>query len=140
MELSMGYELLHTQKVISVSRKFAENAGKSGSKEYSLLIHLRNDYPDYAVRPRKNREAKAHQTYGYLSYKKMAEWIAEWEGEKSPKLAELEKVIKLAKALPGSYGIVKKWFLDNYKEQYNKHQLPESFTQAENEAAISAEE
>ena len=75
MELSMGYELLHTQKVISVSHRFAENAGKMGSKEYALLMHLRKDYPDYAVRPRKNKEAKSHQTYGRLRYQKMAEWI-----------------------------------------------------------------
>lgn len=108
MELSMGYELLHTQKVISVSHRFAENAGKMGSKEYALLMHLRKDYPDYAVRPRKNKEAKSHQIYGRLSYEKMANWIAEWDGAQSPKLAELTQVISKAKTCPGAYGIVKK--------------------------------
>ena len=133
MELSMGYELLHTQKVISVSHRFAENAGKMGSKEYALLMHLRKDYPDYAVRPRKNKEAKSHQTYGRLSYEKMANWIAEWDGAQSPKLAELTQVISKAKTCPGAYGIVKKWFLDNYKDRYNKHLIPENLTQAASE-------
>lgn len=123
---STGYELRHADRAIIVSDKFAKSAGKMGSVEYTQFIHLRMDYPDYTVRQRKNKNAKPHQTYARLNYDKMEALISEWTGSQSAEAEEFLKVKAQAHLYAGSYGIVKKWFLENYGERYKAHIVSET--------------
>lgn len=126
MGFSMGYELRHADKVIVISEKFAKSAGKMGSVEYTQFIHLRVDYPDYTVRQRKNKNARPHQTYARLNYDKMEALILEWTGSQSAEAEEFRKVKEQAHLYAGSYGIVKKWFLEKYGERYKAHIVSET--------------
>lgn len=125
MGFSTGYELRHADKMIMISEKFAKSAGKMGSVEYTQFIHLRMDYPDYAVRQLKNRNARPHQTYARLNYDKMEALISEWTGSQSAEAEAFRKVKEQAHLYAGSYGIVKKWFLEKYGERYKAHIVSE---------------
>ena len=48
----------------------------------------------------------------------MAILIAEWFPGSNDEMDEFERIKREAKAYSGSYGIVKRWFLENYKDRY----------------------
>ena len=118
MKYSMGYEVLLVEKKIVMTKDFARKAAVFGTEEYTRYMQLRTLYPTfkpgrYTIEPKATREK-----YDKLTYASMALLISEWFPDDEDALNELERVKREAKAYAGSYGIVKRWFLENYKDRY----------------------
>lgn len=118
VKYSMGYEVSLVEKKIVMTKDFARKAAILGTEEYARYMQLKAQYPTFTP-TRYSIDQKADRvSYAKLSYKSMAILIAEWRPNDKAALEELESVKREAKAYAGSYGIIKHWFLSNYKEQY----------------------
>ena len=118
MKYSMGYEVLLVEKKIVMTKDFARKAAIFGTEEYTRYMQLRALYPTfkpdrYTIEPKATREK-----YDKLTYASMALLLMEWFPGDNAALNELERIKREAKAYAGSYGIVKRWFLENYKDRY----------------------
>jgi len=112
-----GVSFNHAAKEIIITKAFEKAANKIGSTEYNELVKIRRDFPDYTIRRKEIEVNKSKQAYKGLSVKEMRRFLAT-RSEKE--VALFDKVCEIAKNKQGKYAVIKKWFLDNYKEAYEK--------------------
>ena len=112
-----GVTFNHATKEIVITKAFEKAANKIGSNEYNELVKIRKDFPDYTIRRKEIEKNTSKQTYKGLTVTEMKRFIA----TRSEKEVELfEKVCKIADSKQGKYAVIKKWFLNNYQEAYEK--------------------
>ena len=121
MKQNRGYEIRFTENTIVVTKSFLKKAGIIGSQEYSELVQVRKDYPDFTIIQREISKKEGKKTYGKLTYKAMAEFIEAQEEEQSAAvLKEFERMQQLSKAHNGQYAFVKSWFLKRYQDVFGQ--------------------
>ena len=118
MRYSMGYEVLLVEKKIVMTKDFARKAAIIGTEEYTRYMQLRNAYPTFTLGRYTIEQNTTREKYDKLTYASMAILIAEWFPSSNDEMDEFERIKREAKAYSGSYGIVKRWFLENYKDRY----------------------
>ena len=118
MKYSMGYELDLTKKLIVMTKDFAKQAAIFGTEEYAIYMQLRTIYPTFKPGRYTVEQKATREKYEKLTYASMALLLAEWFPGDNAAINELERIKHEAKAYAGSYGIVKRWFLENYKDRY----------------------
>lgn len=110
-----GYEFDYTNKKIIITKVFSKKSNVYGSDEYKVLVGLRNDFPDFQIEIKEIKKKDNKKAYKGLNIEEMKRFISTRSKEE---YAAFEKVLKIAEGKKGKYAIVKKWFLDNYKELY----------------------
>ena len=112
-----GVTFNHAVKEIIITKAFEKAANKIASTEYNELVKIRKDFPDYTIRRKEIERNTSKQTYRGLTVKEMKRFIS----TRSEKEVELfDKVCKIAESKQGKYAVIKKWFLDNYQNEYDK--------------------
>ena len=110
-----GYKINAAARTIELTKKFEKAASVYGSEEYRLLVALMNDFPTFTVVVKEIKRKEGKKSYKGLSIEEMRRFVTTL-GAKD--LATFNKVVEIAKQKKGSYALIKKWFLDNYKEAY----------------------
>lgn len=112
--MKLPYQLNHEDKTIALTRKFAKESSVLGSKQYDLLMKLKNDFPAYDIVMRNIDIKKKKQKYHGLTYEKMYEHIRKTHGEDV--LKDLLFQMDLNHSEGGAYGRVKSWFLAEHTD------------------------
>lgn len=102
---------------IIITKKFGKAASQLNSPEFKIMQQLRKEFEgfDFVYRTVKKKENK--KSYKGLSIDEMRRFISNKSNEEQEMF---EKVLTVASNKQGKYAIVKKWFLDKYKEDYEK--------------------
>ena len=128
------YAIDHINAAITVSKTFLKEAGVIGSDSYHEMLRLRQELPEYKMEIREPRKPHRTKIGSKLTYEKMRNHIEAKEGKESPMLAELEKVMKLAKCQDNPFHYTKTWFLARYKDDFTAQDAEE--TTADNIIAL----
>ena len=110
-----GYKINAAARTIELTKKFEKAASVYGSEEYRLLVALMNDFPTFTVVVKEIKRKEGKKSYKGLSLKEMRRFVST-VGNKE--LATFDKVVSIAKNRTNYYPVVKKWFLDNYRDAY----------------------
>ena len=119
MKMQNTYKINHIDQTITLTKKFAKEAGILNTPEYRTLNQLRTDYPDYTISLREIAKRENKKSYANLTYDAMRQFITIVEGEQAENLRQLELVIELSKGQTGRYAYVKAWFLKHYPDYNN---------------------
>ena len=112
-----GVSFNHAAKEIIITKAFEKAANKIGSTEYNELVKSRRDFPDYTIRRKEIAKKDNKKSFKGLTVEEMRRFLSTI-GEADVKL--FERVCEIAEGKQGKYAVIKKWFLDNYKEAYEK--------------------
>lgn len=112
-----NYTINAATKEIIITKKFEKAANVINSNEYKDLVTLMKDFPDFKIKVREIKKNTNKKTYNGLTIDEMKRFISTRSQEES---ALFEKVVEIAKHRKGTYAITKKWFLNKYKEAYDK--------------------
>lgn len=117
MKNNTNFKINVAAGTIEMTKKVEKEIQNIGSPIYNEFVQLRKDFPDFKMVVKTIKKNEEKESYKGLTIKEMERFVAT-QGEQAE--AHFEKVQELAKARKGSYAIIKKWFLDNYKEAYSK--------------------
>ena len=132
-----GYEIDYVAKEISITKNFAKKAQNLGSPEAETMETLLGKYPTFAIKY-KDEGTKKTVKYNGLSVQMMRYFfesrirMAAVDDEKvAAAKKDLENFNKVL-ALLGSkqFAKIKKWFLENYKEEYKAWSITDEFNKA----------
>lgn len=107
----------HTTKEIIITKAFLAEANTIGSNAYNELLKIRKDFPDYTIKTKVITKNVSKKSYKGLTVNEMKRFLVT-VGEADVEL--FEKVCAIAEGKQGKYAIIKKWFLNNYQEAYDK--------------------
>ena len=107
----------HVAKEIIITKAFEVEANSIGSPAYDELVRIRKDFPDYIIRRKEIARKDNKQSFKGLTVDEMRRFLSTI-GEADVKL--FERVCEIAEGKQGKYAVIKKWFLNNYKEAYEK--------------------
>lgn len=107
----------HATKEIIITKVFETEANVIGSAAYDELVKVRKDFPDYTIRRKEITKKENKKSFKGLTIDEMKRFVAT-VGEEEVKL--FEKVCEIAENKQGKYAVIKKWFLNNYQEAYEK--------------------
>lgn len=114
MKHGFGYEIDFVNQKIILTKSFAAKAGTIESAEYTMLLEVRKNFPEFKIELREIAKKAGKKTYAKLTYDNMRMYITTMFGKSSDQLKELENVIKVSKSLSGKYAYVKSWFLEKF--------------------------
>lgn len=134
MKNTTNYTINHATGVITITNKFAKAANVMNSPEYNIMVQLKKDFPQYKVQLKEIKKKSGKKSYKGLTLDVMKDFIARND---SDKVVLFEKVKAIAETKNGTYAIIKKWFLDNYKDMYESE--IERLNVAEADAALKKE-
>ena len=112
-----GVTFNHAAKEIIITKTFEKAANKVGSTEYNELVKIRKDFPDYTIRRKEIEKNTSKQSHKGLTVKEMKRFISTRDEKE---VALFERVCEIAENKQGKYAVIKKWFLNNYKDEYEK--------------------
>ena len=112
-----NYTINAAKKEIIITKKFEKEANVIGSVAYRELVILMNDFPNFDIRVKEIKKSTSKKTYNGLTIEEMKRFIGTQSEEE---VILFERVAAIAKHKKGSYAITKKWFLNKYKEAYEK--------------------
>lgn len=107
-------------ETIGVTKAFYQKACIYGTDEYYLLKQARAEEPEYTIVFKSSKK----NSYNNLDYKSMEAHINHtFKDDKEAlkaAIAEYAEMKEYAKARKSAYPIMKKWFLEKYKDEYNE--------------------
>lgn len=112
----------YTTNTIDITKKFAEAAGKIGSKEYRELQEVRRDNPGFTINVVADKKKAPKNNYAGLDFNYMKSYIEKHDDEEMSIMAEyleLRGESKDAKAIgakSASIFEIRVWFLRKYPE------------------------
>ena len=112
-----GVTFNHAAKEIIITKAFEKAANKVGSTEYNELVKIRKDFPEYTIRRKEIEKNTSKQSHKGLTVKEMKRFISTRDEKE---VALFERVCEIAENKQGKYAVIKKWFLNNYKDEYEK--------------------
>ena len=134
----------YTTNTIDITKKFAEAAGKIGSKEYRELQEVRRDNPGFTINVVADKKKAPKNNYNGLNFNYMKSYIEKHDDEEKSIMAnylELRGEGDEAKAIgakSASIFEIRAWFLNQYPEIkgfYEKRKKMLNRTADESEAA-----
>lgn len=117
MNKSTGYTINFEAKEIIITKKFGKEASRIGSPEFKLMQQLRKEFEGFSFVYRIIEKKENKKSYKGLSIDEMTRFLSN-RPENEQEM--FKKVLAVAANRKGKYAIVKKWFLDNYKEAYSE--------------------
>ena len=112
-----NYSINAAKKEIIITKAFETEANVIGSAAYDELVRIRKDFPDYTIRRKEIAKKDNKKSFKGLTVDEMRRFLSTI-GEADVKL--FERVCEIAEGKQGKYAVIKKWFLNNYKEAYEK--------------------
>ena len=104
-----GYKIYFNTNTVVMNYKFAELAGKYGTKEYRIMKGIRRDFPGMAEVVVSGREKKSPRPTTRLTYENMEIHINAYENAED--LLEVFETVKaLSKVCVSPYKYVRDWF------------------------------
>ena len=119
---TLGYRPDFDTMTIILTKKFAKAASILNTPEYTALIQIRRENPDFTIELREIKKKEGKKSYRNLTYEHMEAYIITRDGKGSDAHKEFEQVKKLSQIQAGSYGYVKKWFLNKYEAEFKKEE------------------
>ena len=110
-----GIKVNVVTKEIIITKAFEKAASQIGSKEYEEIVKTVQDFPEFVVKYKEIKKKANKTSYKGLTINEMKRFVSTRSTEEQE---VFNKVLELANGQRGKYAIVKKWFLDNYKEVY----------------------
>ena len=117
MRKNMNYTINFETEEIIITKKFGKAASQIGTPEFRIMQQLRKEFAGFSFAYKTIEKKEGKESYKGLSIEEMKRFLSN-RGNEEKEL--FEKVLALAENRQGKYAIVKKWFLDNYKEAYLK--------------------
>ena len=112
-----NYTINAAKKEIIITKKFEKAANSIGSREYNELVVLMKDFPTFSIVVKEIKKSTSKKKYNGLTIEEMKRFIGTQSEEE---VILFERVVAIAKHKKGSYAITKKWFLNKYKDAYEK--------------------
>lgn len=112
-----GYTLAHANRQIVMTREFARNTNDFERNEQDILAELLQKFPTY-IAVTKTIAKGTKQSYKGLTIDYMRTIIQETEGVTSIAVKMFNEIVRYYQTQNhyGSYPLIKKWFLDRYKD------------------------
>ena len=107
----------HATKEIIITKAFETEANDIGSTAYEELVRIKKDFPDYTIKRKEIAKKENKKSFKGLTIDEMRRFLST-VGEADVKL--FERVCEIAEGKQGKYAVIKKWFLNNYQEAYEK--------------------
>lgn len=117
MSKNTNYTINFETEEIIITKKFGKAASQIGTPEFKVMQQLRNEFKGFSFVYKTIEKKENKKSYKGLSIDEMKRFIS---NRTDKEIQTFEKVLALASNRQGKYAIVKKWFLDNYKEDYAK--------------------
>ena len=105
-----------------LTKKFAKAASILNTPEYTALIQIRRENPDFTIELREIKKKEGKKSYRNLTYEHMEAYIITRDGKGSEAHKEFEQVKKLSQVQAGPYAYVKSWFLKKYKDEFQQEE------------------
>lgn len=108
----------YSTKTIVITKKFAKVISNPFTEEFKAFMELRERLSDFEVVVKATAKRTKRETLKGLNYSFMEQYIARHDDENATVMAEFKKMtVKDDDNLATlSYGVVKKWFLEQYPE------------------------
>ncbi len=107
----------YPNRMITLSSAFERKAFTPGTAEYTQLMQVRADFPDFRLNTRQFKTNTKQDRYKGLTYDYMRWFIGKIEGNNAPAVLEgFELLIDISKghSTGKRYPEVKQWFLKRY--------------------------
>lgn len=117
MNKNTNYTINFEAEEIIITKKFGKAASQIGTPEFKVMQQLRKEFTGFSFVYRTIEKKENKKSYKGLSIDEMERFLSNREKEE---LEMFKKVVAVAANRQGKYAIVKKWFLDHYKEAYSK--------------------
>lgn len=133
-----NYNVNYETKEIIITKTFANKAAALNTPEAAIMKQLRTEYPDFTFSYKRIDKKENKQSYSGLTIKTMelffeskirAERAAnpDVEGKLASEL-NYENFNNVKKVVgKGKYATIKKWFLDNFKEEYSNWSITDEY-------------
>lgn len=115
MSKNTSYTINFEAEEIIITKKFGKAASQIGTPEFKVMQQLRKEFTGFSFVYKTIEKKENKKSYKGLSIDEMKRFVFTRTDEE---VDMFEKVLALASNKQGKYAIVKKWFLDNYKEDY----------------------
>lgn len=109
MANNLGYSIDWEKHVVTLTKKFAEEANVYGTTAYGIVNGFRKDGFHIGVRKAEKRKACATR----LTFKKMEQYLS-FLANADEHIAELHAMMNIGKTQTNPYEFVRQWFLKNY--------------------------
>lgn len=132
------YHIDYAKKVIIITKSFAKMAQTFGSPEAEIMERLLTKYPDFKMEYKQIKKNNSAEKYSGLSVETMRIFFesrirvaAADEVAKEVAQADFERFQSVLEFLgTKQYAKIKKWFLENYKEEYKTWSITDEFNKA----------
>lgn len=137
--MKQNYTINYETKEITITKTFAKKASQLKTPEAKTMRELRAEYPDFTFTYRKIETNESKESYGGLSFATMQGFFEsrirveklenkETKEEELSSVRDYEQYKKVREVVgKGKYATVKKWFLDNYREEYLKWSITNEY-------------
>lgn len=115
MSKNTNYTINFEAEEIIITKKFGKAASQIGTPEFKVMQQLRKEFTGFSFVYKTIEKKENKKSYKGLNIDEMKRFVSTRTDEE---IDMFEKVLALASNKQGKYAIVKKWFLDNYKEDY----------------------
>lgn len=109
MANNKGYKIDWTKRVVTMTKKFADEANEYGTVAYQTVNGFRKDGFQLAVKKAEKRKACPTR----LTFRQMEQYLSCLTNA-DEHIAGLHAMMGVAKAQKNNYEPVRKWFLQNY--------------------------
>ena len=109
MANNQGYRIDWTKRVVTLTKKFADEANEYGTTAYNTVNGFRKDGFQLAVKKTEKRKACPTR----LTFKQMEQYLSCLTNA-DEHIAALHAIMGVAKAQKNQYEHVRQWFLQNY--------------------------
>lgn len=118
MNKTTNYSINFETEEIIITKKFGKAASQIGTPEFKVMQQLRKEFEGFSFVYKTIERKENKKSYKGLSIDEMKRFLSDNRTEEEKEM--FEKVLAVAANKQGKYAIVKKWFLDRYKEAYSK--------------------
>ena len=116
MKNTREYTINFATETITITKRFGKAASDFNTAEHRTMVLLRKEYPTFKFEYKAIKKKENKHSYKGLTVEEMKRFLST-KTEKEQ--ATFEKVILLADSKQSKYAVIKKWFLNHYKEEYN---------------------
>lgn len=117
MNKNTNYTINFEAEEIIITKKFGKAASQIGTPEFKVMQQLRKEFAGFSFAYKTIEKKENKKSYKGLSIDEMTRFIS---NRTDAEQEMFKKVLAVAANIQGKYAIVKKWFLDNYKEAYSE--------------------
>ena len=117
MSKNTNYTINFETEEIIITKKFGKAASQIGTPEFKVMQQLRKEFAGFLFAYKTIEKKENKKSYKGLSIEEMTRFLSNRAEEEQEMF---KKVLAIAANKQGKYAIVKKWFLDYYKEAYSE--------------------